>query len=518
MQNSSTLNKDWFKDRGYLHLTNRINKSDKHKVYSYVSSADKVKKHKFSPFILRQTNTRRYKFSDDLKRRSHKAVDDRGQVVTNAKMRPIMYATHIDSNIYSYYSQKIIQPKYENYLKADKELDKSITAYRQIESEDGVRFKYNVDFAKEVFKEIENRKDCAVLAFDIKNFFPSLNHKQLKKIWSEILGTKSLPKHHYAVFKSITNFSYFVYDDLRQRRKGNLDEKKIGKLKTKGKFQFFKDYNDFIESGIQVYKNQKIKEGVISGIPQGLPISAMLANLYMLPFDENIVQKLVKSRNCYYRRYSDDLVVVCKTEDIDEIETIVLKEIEKIKLTISKAKTEKFRFKTINNRLECFKIKNNENIPGSYLQYLGFDFYGYKTLIKSANISRFYREMKESIAMKAKRIEAVQEKNLSDKAIIYKRKIYRLYSFKGRISRELPATKTVYQQGNLVTKKFKRKYRGNFIKYAYRASDIMEAPEIRRQLRRHMIILKEYMSHFNFDNSPKLNSNKKSNRLVDKKD
>lgn len=492
--------KDWFKDRGYLHLTNRITKKDKAKVSNYVSNRDKVIKHKFSPFILKQTNTRRYKYSDNLGRRSHKKVDDRGQIIANSKMRPIMYSTHIDSHIYSYYSHKIIQSKYEKCLKIDNVLDESITAYRQIKSDDNLRFKYNVDFAKEVFNEIKERKNCAVLAFDIENFFPSLNHLLLKNVWSSILGTKSLPKDHYAIFKSITNYSYFYYDDLRAKPKGHLDEKKIGQLRNKGKFQLFENYEDFSVAEIQVYKNQKKRNGIISGIPQGLPISAMLANLYMLPFDKNIVEKLVKFKECYYRRYSDDLVIICKNEDIEQAEKIVLEEIKKIKLTISVDKTEKFRFKTVNNKLECFKIKNAQLIPNSYLQYLGFDFYGYKTLIKSANVSRFYREMKESISIKAKRIQSVQRKGLTENAIIFKRKIYRLYSFKGIQSRKLPASKIIYGRGKLIKKEYLKKYRGNFIKYAYRASDIMEAPEIRRQLRRHMIILKKYMAKFEFDN------------------
>jgi hypothetical protein len=500
MQNSSLKKKDWFKDRGYLHLTNRINKIDKANVERYVSKGSNIQKHIFSPFILKQTNNRRYKFSGDLNRRSHKTVDDKGQITSNVKMRPIMYATHIDSHIYSYYSHKIIQPEYEKFLKSNDVLNRCITAYRQIPDDQGVRFKYNVDFAKDVFDEIKLRKECVVLAFDIKNFFPTLNHFQLKQIWSRILGTKNLPKDHYAVFKSITNYSYFYYDDLRQRRKGHLNEKKIAHLKNRGKFQLFDNYQDFKESDTQVYKNQKKRDGIISGIPQGLPISAMLANLYMLPFDENIVEKLVKSKGCYYRRYSDDLVVICDIDDIDETQRIILEEIEKIKLTISPDKTEKFRFKTINNRLECFKYKNHQLIPNAYLQYLGFDFYGNKTLIKSANVSRFYREMKESIATKAKRVEKIQEINLTEEAVIYKRKIYRLYSFRGLKSRELPASKTIFQKSKLVKKEFTRKYRGNFIKYAYRASDIMEAPEIKRQLKRHMIILKKYMKQFDFDN------------------
>jgi hypothetical protein len=177
-----------------------------------------------------------------------------------------------------------------------------------------------------------------------------------------------------------------------------------------------------------------------------------------------------------------------------------MNEIQKIKLKISPTKTEKFRFITEENQLNCYKIQDNVLIPNAYMQYLGFDFYGNKTLIKSANLSRFYREMKESIKMKDKRVDKVQEKYLIDDRIIYKRKIYRLFSFKGIQSRYLPATKQEFQNGKLVTKEFDRKYRGNFIKYAYRASDIMEAPEIRRQVRRHFKVLKDYIKKFDFDN------------------
>ena len=492
--------KDWFRDRGYLHITNRTTERNRKYLERYIKNPVAIASHRFSPLILKQTNTRRYKYSLALNKRSHKSLDDKGSLTSNAKVRPIMYATHIDSNIYSYYSQRIIQPKYEDYLKENSKLNDCVTAYRQIKSDDKVRFKYNVDFAKEVFEEIKQRGTCAVLAFDIENFFPTLNHPQLKKIWSKILGTKTLPKDHYALYKSITNYSYFYYDDLRKRNKGHLDEKKIAQLRNQGKFQFFNNYSEFQESGIQVYKNQTTGKNKISGIPQGLPISALLANLYMLPFDESIIDNLVKSKGCYYRRYSDDLVVVCNTNDVNDIEKFILSEIKKIALTISPSKTEKFQFGYVNNKLSCFKIENNKLTPNSSLQYLGFDFYGYKTLIKAGNLSQFYREMKESISMKSKRIEAVQKKYLTNESIVYKRKVYRLYSFRGIQSRKLPASKAILQDGKLINKQFSRKYRGNFIKYAYRASDIMDAPEIRRQVRRHMRVLKNYLSQFDFDN------------------
>lgn len=493
--------KDWFRVRGYLHLTNRLKTSDRPAVYKYVSNPRLVQKHRFLPLILREFRTRRYRFSEELGRHSHKVVDDRGQVVSNKKIRPIMYATHIDSNVYSFYAQQILQPKYEAVLKQDDVLNESVTAYRQLKSAEKLRFKYNVDFAKEVFDEIKRRGDCGVLALDIKNFFPSLDHSLLKRTWCKILDKNSLPKDHYNIFKAVTNYSYFYYDDLRKKYRGHLDEKKIAQLRNKGKHQFFENYQDFQDSGIQVYKNPKDKEGKIRGIPQGLPISALLANMYMLPFDQRIIEELVEGRACYYRRYSDDLVVICDATELDQVEEIVLQEIEKLNLVISKEKTEKFHFYSTKQGLHCAKLVGDQTIPNSYLQYLGFDFYGDKTLIKSSNLSAFYREMKGSISRKRKRIEAVQIKNLTSDEIIFKRKIYRLYSYKGVKSRQLIKRKELNWNGRMIPSTVERKYRGNFIKYAYRSSERMEAPEIKRQVRRHMRILKNYMAEMDLNSS-----------------
>ncbi|HEX8015252.1 MAG TPA: reverse transcriptase domain-containing protein, partial [Flavobacterium sp.] len=59
-----------------------------------------------------------------------------------------------------------------------------------------------------------------------------------------------------------------------------------------------------------------------NGIPQGLPISAVLANLYLFDFDLDIVNRWVKPHNVYYRRYSDDIFIVCDKNLCDEIERI----------------------------------------------------------------------------------------------------------------------------------------------------------------------------------------------------
>ncbi|WP_439553793.1 reverse transcriptase domain-containing protein [Flavobacterium macrobrachii] len=496
--------KDWFKDRGYPHFSNKTPLSIKDDIERYILNSEKVAKHSFYPLIFKEIKQRRYKLSDfnGIYRHSHKKIDKKGKIVSNTKIREIMYASHIDAHIYSYYAQKIISPKYEDYLMKNNDLSNAVSAYRQILTDDKLKFKNNVHFAKDIFEEIRKRENCVVLAFDIENFFPTLNHKKLKLIWANIIGFKTLPKDHYNIFKSATNFSYVKLNDLRIR-KNHFNEKKIAKLKKEGKHTFFENVKELIDSGIVIHKNQKHKNGNLIGIPQGLPISALLANMYMLPFDESIINELTLKKNIFYRRYSDDIIVICKEEQVEFVEDFVDNQVKKIELIISKEKTEKTLFKIDNGRLQSFKIDGVNLIKNIPLNYLGFEFYGYKTLIKSKNLASFYRDMKDTIRRKSKRVEKINEKELKDESPIFKRKIYRLYSFKGVKSRLLDSKRSEFINGKLVVKPFKRKFRGNYIKYIYKASEDMDAPEIKKQVRKHWKILQSTLKKYNFSNVKK---------------
>jgi hypothetical protein len=495
--------KDWFKDRGYPHFSNKTPLLHRQKIESYISDQNKLAKHSFYPLIFKEIKQRRYKLSNfkSNERHSHKKIEN-GTITQNAKIREILYATHIDAHIYSFYTQKLSE-QYEKYLQENLHISNSISAYRQIRTLCDTKFKNNVHFAKDIFDEIKLRQECVALCFDVENFFPSLDHKLLKLIWAKMLGCKALPKDHYNIFKAVTNFSYVKLNDLKTKR-GHFDEKQLAKFRKLGKNTFFESIKDLVESDIIIHKNQKKnKEDKLMGIPQGLPISAILANIYMLPFDEAIIDELSEKHNIFYRRYSDDIVVLCKENQIQLVEDFIKEQIDKIKLVISIPKTEITVFRQDNGRLQSFrKTKDGlrKNIP---LNYLGFEFYGYQTLLKSKNLAAFYRDMKDTVRRKHKRAEKIKEKYLQDTAPIFKRKIYRLYSFKGEQSRKLPAKRAQFIDGKLIVNKFERKYRGNYIRYVYRASEEMQAPEIKRQVRNHWKILQTTLKRYDFSNVKK---------------
>lgn len=507
------LPKSWFKARLYPHITDRANIQKD--VERLVKNPAKVAKHAFVPFIHKKLPVRRYKiigYTDAGKPiRGHKEIKD-GKTKSTKKLRPIHYTTHIDAHIYAYYSNEIIQKKYEALLAQSPKLSECITAYRRIPTEDGKSNKSNIHFAKEVFDYIKDNGRCCALAFDIESFFSNLDHKILKKAWTSLLGTKALPEDHYNIYKSITNYSYILLQDLRKKNSRNFDEKRLALNRQKGVHAFFESLAEFrtiVKAGeLRIYKtqyhnNEKGEKRRLRGIPQGLPISAMLANLYLLEFDKKILQKVETLDIGLYRRYSDDIVVVCSVEQKDELQNFVFEAIKEFNLDIAKSKIEVCIFDYVNNKLQSTKIVNGLEKPNFPFRYLGFEFYGDKTLIKSANLSNFYRRTKAAIVAKLRRLERVRDKYLSEELLLFKRKLYRIYTSFGATKRELPAKVAEWKYDQLTrrytpkVKEKQKKFRGNFFSYVRRAENTMNEPAIRRQMRRHWRIFKAYFDKKN---------------------
>lgn len=511
--------KSWYKSRGYIHFTPRLNTQDDLSwLTGYVRDPKRVSQHAFFPLLHKKLPQRRYKVVD---------YNDGGKAIRShikqnreptKKVRPIHYAAHLDAQIYAYYAHEKIQKPYEAILSQNSALSECVSAYRRIPVGAGRACKNNIHFAADVFNHIKSQTEgCCALAFDIEGFFNSLDHQTLKKAWCKLLGTHSLPADHYNVFKSITIYHYAMLDDLRLisgRHRGSFDERKLAQLRQKGIHAFFEDATDFrdaIASGkLPIYINQTMndKQGdkrSIQGIPQGLPISAVLANLYLLEFDKIILEEVVHKLGGFYRRYSDDIVVICGEAHHFEVKKIVEQTIQQFHLRISTAKTEICFFRPEkygnSNRLISYALDIRQNISrqGVPFRYLGFEFYGYKTLIKSSNLSKFYRRMKSAVKTRVKRMKDWQEQNLETRPLIYKRKLHRMFTHMGRKNQKIWVRKTRLEQ-DPNTRRFKyvtseklieKKYRGNVLTYAWRAADILKEPAIKRQFRRCRQILKK---------------------------
>lgn len=507
---------EWLKGRGYLHITPKINVFERAgELISKIQNPSFVNKHAFFPLIHSIIKERKYKkHPENPKVRAHTHFHN-GRHKSAAKSRPLHYATHIDSLIFGYYSH-LLSELYEKKIERYSDLHECIIAYRKIAMSEGDEDagKSTINFAYEVFNSIKQRaeSECIVLMFDIKSFFSEIDHKLLKLAWCELLNVNILPKDHYNVFNAATNFRYILRDELRLngkngRRRSGFDERKLAEIrKIHGKECFFESLKDFRNAikgkQITVYKKPFVKAGIAVGIPQGLPISATLANLYLYQFDLAVLQKVVRNLNGFYRRYSDDILIICDKGQETNIKEFVRAEIEKSKVSISNEKTETYLFKPVStkkgSKLQSFIVNEDGRIEKKPLTYLGFEFSGEKILIKSANLAKFYRRMIYAVKRKAARAVKIS-KETDTPPVIYKGRLKRLYSrFRLNSAKQFRKNKklTLRPDGyyEYKFKKVEREHTSNYFSYVRRSSRLMREPGIVKQLKKHKAIFNDAMS------------------------
>lgn len=486
----------WFKLKKYPHIGLPITIADYGRVKNYILNSDNIQKHSFLPLIHKCITQR--KFRPD-KSRIDRTKTKRRFRIKSQKIRHIYSSSHIDSLILSYYNS-ILNTAYEKYI-GDKNYNASIVAYRKIPLSPGSGHnKCNIDFAKTAFEfiKINQSQSLSVIIADITSFFDNLNHKILKQHWVEILNEKTLPKDHYNVFKAITRIKYVEGEQLLKSYKNFVwvkrgiinksDEFEYVKKKVSKSFYFkeknvaaYCDKNEFLKNNLNliISKNNSV------GIPQGSPISATLANVYMLAFDKKLFEK-INAVNGFYQRYSDDLIIVCQQENEDEIIKTLRELISDKKtadLEIQPQKTKVYRFEYVASKFIGFEIDEKTKVRNynKTLEFLGFTFDGQRVLIKTSGYSKFYRSMIKSFKKSASL--ASHSKN-PDKRI-FKGRLFKRFTHKGSnrklIYRPSKEDKTKYVK----TKEFDW---GNYLSYIYKANNSMKEingnDSIKRQSRK----------------------------------
>lgn len=317
------------------------------------------------------------------------------------KERPIRYSARKDSYIFSYY-RYILSNFYEKRLQ-EMGIDSCPIAYRKIKKIDGAG-KCNIDFAKDAFDAIDNLGDCVAICLDIEKYFESLDHDRIYTIWCDLLSCSRLPDDHYAVFKNITAYSYVDQKSVYVRLGywGVLDPAKPlveGIIKEiPAQICSTKDFRAKICGRDPKFGPSLIEKNVEKyGIPQGTPISDLIANFYLLYFDK-IIYDYISLKKGKYFRYSDDILIILPKENIciEELINFVSSEIEKTgeKIKIKKSKTSITEFfhdgEKISHRPIPYKgTVNNKN----GLEYLGFRYDGENVYIRDSTVSRFYRKV-----------------------------------------------------------------------------------------------------------------------------
>ncbi|MGR3794331.1 reverse transcriptase domain-containing protein [Vannielia sp. SX4] len=281
-------------------------------------------------------------------------------------------------------------------------------AYRKIPKSRGGG-KCNIDFAKDAFDEIEKQGDCVAVALDVKGYFENLDHARIKEIWCDLLGVERLPPDHFTVFKNVTR--YHVVDQKEvYRRLGFIESYTVNGYPRE---RYTTPYR---EMPTQLCTPEEFRKKICGGdpalpslvrpncdengnlldhgVPQGAPISDLIANFYLLEFDVSL-NAYAQARGGRYMRYSDDILLIVPggVTEANEAEEFAVDEIKKYgnAIQIKESKTCIVRFLRSGDELSFEHVRGPQGKNG--FEYLGFRFDGKLVYVRDSTISRLYRKV-----------------------------------------------------------------------------------------------------------------------------
>lgn len=430
---------DWFRPKKYLHFDAPLGDDHRSSIEKIVKNKKRVARHNFYPLLTYSVKKYKVHTID---------VESGTRRLNSSGKRHLSYAAHLDAQIYSYYSQEMGK-LYEGRLRKES-IHENIIAFRKLKDINTGESKSNIHLANDAFEEIKTIGNSVVYAFDIKKFFDNLGPKHLKTAWCDLLKVEKLPEDHFTLYKSLSSHSVVSQDDVYK-----LFEIPRNRSKSKKIFRICnpKDFRDKVRGDSLKKPGGSTQKGLINiknkGIPQGSPISALLANIYMLKFDI-ILNTKIKSLGGKYFRYCDDILCIIPLEKDFHIEPFISNELKNIGLSLNEDKTEKSEFKLCDGILKADQS----------IQYLGFMFDGKRKYLRTSSISRYRRRAKAAIrlaeATRNKYNKIRESRNLGTKDL-YRKKILKRY----------------FHTGN-----------SNFIRYGLRAAEIMKSKEIKKQIKK----------------------------------
>lgn len=375
--------------RRYPHFDPVISEAEAEAV---ATDPSRVKLHTFYPFL-------RY---DE----GWNAYAEKGKV-GKRKDRPIRFAARLDSCIFSYY-RHILSAPYEARLLAEG-LSDSVIAYRRIPKVGGGGGQSNIDFALSAVETIQSQGNCCSIALDISSFFETLDHQRLREVWAELLGVERLPDDHFKVYQAITRYAHV--DVLKAyTRLGFYGEKtdrhgkvRAGYLKPRKEIPVqLCDGRTFQAQIARSPTQPSIIEvnnlGV--GVPQGAPLSDLLANAYLLEFDKYLRDVCTRYGGRFFR-YSDDILVIAPISEADAValETEIRGAISTYGkgLLIKEDKSAIHRFEVNGDRQTVHTVKASDKegkpMPNKPFEYLGFRYDGRHVFIRDKTMSNLHRKI-----------------------------------------------------------------------------------------------------------------------------
>lgn len=305
----------------------------------------------------------------------------------------------------------------------------------------------------------------------------------LKRRWCALLGAQKLPPDHHAVFRAITAYSVVerraVYERLGlfgPKRKAKDGTDIPGYLKSKADFPIQlcsgKEFQSVVAGGngskslIEVNKKPY-------GIPQGSPISDLLANFYLLEFDGEVADRVAALGGRYFR-YSDDILIVvpvaapCAIGLEEWVRLRIAMHGPQLRIKADKCAVFEFRGAPVGQ--EWTRVSGKQGKNG--LEYLGFRYDGQHAFLRDSTLSNLQRKAVASAKRLAHSLVKMHPGKGADDILA----LFNLSAFLQRYGRVHDFESKAHEVRNWT-----------FWTYAKRASSVMGPPggPIFRQLRNH---------------------------------
>lgn len=377
LKSRASFKKKFIGSRGYAHFDTLLSIHDAGHIgvleHNFTHTSNLLK-WKFMPFVRNDQRNRRYRRkpadTGPVKHRNQK-------LYSHIKSRPIMYASHHDACLYSFFNF-IIDSRYEAVLK-DRGLNETVLAYRSIKGHN------NIDFAKKAFDYLSSDKsDWACLLIDISSFFDNVPHDEL---FNSLVGLdKDFDSDELRyVLRSLTNYRYVIEDEVIKEFKRHKKPYFVPIGKKAVRLGKIEDFNELINNKRFVRKNLSPK-----GFPQGSPASGMLANVYMLDFDEWVSGRIDDFGSGMYQRYSDDILIICPVKEVKELYKQIQQRLKSHGLSLSKKKTEVFVRESDKIR-SAPELIETASAARQRVQYLGLEWDGSEIILRPSTVARRLR-------------------------------------------------------------------------------------------------------------------------------
>jgi len=186
----------------------------------------------------------------------------------------------------------------------------------------------------DIKRNIKNSKYDCFIKLDIQNFYPSIDHEVLlEKVSVEIDDSTAISLISKAIRK------YTIPD-------GRIERSKFRELEI--------------------------------GVPQGLSISGILSTIYMADMD----RKYLSMEDISYYRFVDDMLILCKKENLDAVRTKIVEDMRDLKLEVHP-------FEENSNKSSFGIVGENK------FQFLGYEFYNDVVTVRESSLDNFYDSLIE---------------------------------------------------------------------------------------------------------------------------